>query len=70
MLSKIGEFQSMTVAEALSAHAGAQIAAARAADEARRLASDQDQMEVFQEPRSFVDSWAIQATVIGVSRTN
>ena len=70
MYRRIGEFPPMTVAQALAAHAGAQIAAARIADESRRLASDQDQVEVAAERRSFIDSWGISATVIGVSRAN
>lgn len=62
----------MTVSEALAAHASAQMAAARAADEARRVAIDCEQFEaeVEQEPRSFVESWAINATVIGMNRPN
>lgn len=60
----------MTVSEALAAHASAQMAAARAADEARRVAADPDQIEIMEEPRSFVDSWAITAKVIGVKRPN
>lgn len=60
----------MTVSEALAAHASAQMAAARAADEARRVAADPDQIEIMEEPRSFVDSWAITAMVIGVKRPN
>lgn len=59
----------MTVAEALSAHASAQIAAARAADEARRSGDGAHQCVVEDEPRSFVDTWAVRATVIGHSRT-
>jgi hypothetical protein len=64
------EFPHMTVSEALGAHACAQIAAARAGDEARRMAGESDQVEVVTESRSFVDSWAVSATVIGVSRAN
>ena len=60
----------MTVSEALAAHACAQIAAARERDEARRMAGESDQMEVVTESRSFVESWAFNATDIGVSRTN
>jgi hypothetical protein len=60
----------MTVSEVLAAHASAQMAAARAADEARRVAIDAEQIEVAAEPRSFVESWAINATVIGMSRPN
>ena len=60
----------MTVSEALAAHASAQMAAARAADEARRTAVDVEQVSVMEEPRSFVETWAINATVIGQSRPN
>jgi hypothetical protein len=61
----------MTVSEVLAAHASAQMAAARAADEARRVAIDCEQVEVVAaEPRSFVESWAINATVIGMARAN
>jgi hypothetical protein len=60
----------MTVSEVLAAHASAQMAAARAADEARRVAIDSEQIEAAAEPRSFVESWAINATVIGMSRPN
>lgn len=56
----------MTVSEVLAAHASAQMAAARAADEARRVAIDPEQADVAAEPRSFVESWAISATVIGM----
>jgi hypothetical protein len=70
MFRRIGEFSSMTVAEALAAHAGAQMAAARAADEARRVIGDLEQVEVLEEGRSFVDSWGVSATVIGFSRPN
>jgi hypothetical protein len=56
----------MTVSEALGAHASAQMAAARAADEARRVAMEPDLLEGLPEPRSFVESWAISATVIGM----
>lgn len=59
----------MTVAEALGAHASAQIAAARAADEKRRVANEAEDYIVTEEPRSFVETWGIQATVIGI-RTN
>jgi hypothetical protein len=60
----------MTVAEALGAHASAQIAAARAADEARRTANEAEPELVPDETRSFVDSWAVQTQVIGMSRAN
>jgi hypothetical protein len=56
----------MTVSEVLAAHASAQMAAARAADEARRVAIDSDEVEVACESRSFVESWAVSATVIGM----
>lgn len=59
----------MTVSEALGAHASAQIAAARAADEKRRVANEAEDNFVTEEPRSFVESWGVQAMVIGV-RTN
>ena len=67
---RIGEFPQMTVAEALGAHASAQMAAAMAADEARRVFSDPEQAPVLEECRSFVERWAVSATVIGLSRTN
>ncbi|MEI9892253.1 MAG: hypothetical protein WDN45_18935 [Caulobacteraceae bacterium] len=60
----------MTVAEALAAHACAQMAAARAADETRRLTSDLVQVELGEEPRSFIEGWAISATVIGLDQTH
>ena len=56
----------MTVSEVLAAHASAQMAAARAADEARRVAIDSDPVEFAAEPRSIVESWAVSATVIGM----
>jgi hypothetical protein len=56
----------MTVAEALGAHASAQIAAARKADEQRRTANESEPELVQEEPRSFVETWDVQATVIGV----
>jgi len=56
----------MTVAEALGAHASAQIAAAREADARRRVAVEGEPELVPDEPRSFVETWAIQTTVIGV----
>ena len=57
----------MTVAEALGAHASAQIAAARQADEQRRVAVECE-IELIPrvEPRSFIETWGVQATVIGV----
>lgn len=60
----------MTVAEALGAHASAQMAAARVADDQRRVVDDPEQVVVEEECRSFVDSWAVNATVIGVSWAN
>jgi c-di-AMP phosphodiesterase-like protein len=56
----------MTVAEALGAHASAQIARARAADELLRTATTTEAELVITESRSFVETWAVQATVIGV----
>ncbi len=56
----------MTVAEALGAHASAQIAAARKADEQRRIAVEGESELIPQESRSFVETWAVQTTVIGV----
>jgi hypothetical protein len=56
----------MTVAEALGAHASAQIAAARRADEQRRIANEVEPELVPEEPRSFIETWSVQATVIGV----
>lgn len=56
----------MTVAEALGAHASAQIAAARAADEKRRIANEAEPELVAEEPRSFIETWDVQTTVIGV----
>jgi hypothetical protein len=56
----------MTVAEALGAHASAQIAAARVADERRRVANEVEEHFVAEEPRSFVETWHVQTTVIGV----
>lgn len=60
----------MTVAEAFGAHASAQMAAARAADQARRVGKDREPIPAPKECRSFVESWAIQATVIGLCRPN
>ena len=56
----------MTVAEALGAHASAQIAAAREADERRRTANEAELELMPDEPQSFVETWGVQATVIGV----
>jgi hypothetical protein len=56
----------MTVAEALGAHASAQIAAAREADEQRRIAVETEPELVPEEPRSFIETWGVQATVIGL----
>ena len=58
----------MTVAEALGAHASAQMAHARAADQSRNVVSLPDRARVPQECRSFVETWAIKTTVIGVAR--
>ena len=55
----------MTVAEALGAHASAQIAAAQRADEQRRVAVETEPGLV-PESRSFVESWGVQAMVIRV----
>lgn len=60
----------MTVSEALGAHASAQMAAARVADDARRVGVDPELIPVREEPRSFVETWAISATVIGQTRAN
>lgn len=56
----------MTVAEALGAHASAQIARARQADEKLRTATAVEPELVLEEPRSFVETWGVQATVIGL----
>jgi hypothetical protein len=56
----------MTVAEALGAHASAQIAAAQKADEQRRIAIEAEHELIQDEPRSFVETWSVHATVIGV----
>jgi hypothetical protein len=56
----------MTVAEALGAHASAQIAAAQRADEQRRIATEAEPELVPEEPRSFIETWGVQATVIGI----
>ena len=53
-------------AEALGAHASAQIAAAREADEQRRTANVSEPDRLAEEPRSFVETWDVQTTVIGV----
>lgn len=60
----------MTVAQALAAHATAQIAAAREADEKRRVTTEPEMRTVAEEPRSFIETWAVQATVIGLCRPN
>ncbi|HEY4032169.1 MAG TPA: hypothetical protein VGM25_17620 [Caulobacteraceae bacterium] len=56
----------MTVAEALGAHASAQIARAREADEQLRTATATEPELIAVETRSFVETWGVQATVIGV----
>jgi hypothetical protein len=56
----------MTVAEALGAHASAQIARAREADEQLRTANEAEPELIPEEPHSFIESWAVQTTVIGV----
>jgi hypothetical protein len=56
----------MTVAEALGAHASAQIAAARKADEQRRTATEAESACVPEESRSFIETWGVRATVIRV----
>ncbi len=56
----------MTVAEALGAHASAQIAAARRADEQRRTAVEVEPGLAPRESRSFVETWGVQATVIRI----
>jgi hypothetical protein len=56
----------MTVAEALGAHASAQIAAARKADEKLRTANEAEPELLPAEPRSFVETWDVHSTVIGV----
>ena len=58
----------MTVSEALGAHASAQMAHARAADQSRRVASVPERSRIPEECRSFVETWAIRTTVIGVAR--
>ena len=55
----------MTVAEALGAHASAQIAAAQKADEQRRMANKAEPELMPEEPRSFIETWGVHATVIG-----
>ena len=69
-IHRIGEHPQMTVAEALGAHASAQMAAARAADEQRRIACEVEIDVVVEEQRSFIETWDVQATVIGISRPN
>jgi hypothetical protein len=56
----------MTVAEALGAHASAQIAAAQKADEQRRTAVETGAELLPEESRSFVETWGVRATVIRV----
>ena len=56
----------MTVAEALGAHASAQIAAAQKADEQRRIANAAEPELVPEETRSVIETWDVQTTVIGV----
>ncbi|MGZ3272156.1 MAG: hypothetical protein ACXU82_10760 [Caulobacteraceae bacterium] len=56
----------MTVSEALGAHASAQIAAAREADEQLRTATAVELEFRAEEPRSFIETWGVQATVIGI----
>ena len=67
-IHRIGEHPQMTVAEALGAHASAQMAAARAADEQRRIAVEAEPELPPEESRSFIETWAVQTTVIGVAR--
>jgi hypothetical protein len=56
----------MTVAEALGAHASAQIARAREADEQLRTANTGEPELIPEEPQSFIETWGVQATVIRV----
>ena len=56
----------MTVAEALGAHASAQIAAAREADEQLRTATAVESQFIAEEPCSFIETWGVQTTVIGI----
>lgn len=63
---RIGEHPQMTVAEALGAHASAQIAAAQKADEQLRTAVEGGSELIPKEPRSFIETWDVQTTVIGV----
>jgi hypothetical protein len=60
----------MTVSEAFGAHASAQMANARVADQSRRVSSVPDRARLPQESRSFVETWAIRTTVIGVARAS
>jgi hypothetical protein len=53
----------MTVSEALAAHAGAQIAAAKHSDLARQVMTPP--LGAKSEARSFIESWSVAATVIG-----
>ncbi len=53
----------MTVSEALAAHAGAQIAAAKHSDLARQAVTST--IDAKPEARSFIESWSVAATVIG-----
>ncbi len=53
----------MTVSEALAAHAGAQIAAAKHCDLAPPALTPT--MDAKSEARSFIESWSVDATVIG-----
>lgn len=55
----------MTVAEALGAHASAQIAAAREADHQRRAIAETEPELIPNEARSFIESWDVQFKVIG-----
>ena len=66
MTNRIGKLPHMTVAEALGAHASAQIAAARVADELRRTAMEGAPELAPEEPRSFIETWDVQATVINI----
>ena len=56
----------MTVAEALGAHASAQIAAAQRADEELRTAVASEPELIPDESRSFIETWDVQTTVIGM----
>jgi len=59
----------MTVAQALAAHASAQIAAAHEADKARRTADGAGEPVIDEGPPSFAVSWAFEAIAIGMSRS-